>query len=1252
MDGTQDGILETPPTTASAKLQLSKQHERRLIEYFVIISSIPCKKEKKSMKKSLNISKVMDDYDGLNLSTKEETNQARLKEYLDDVDFLSRVTGRYPLEDHPENPLHDSISSFCHPMGSIKPSFESSMPKIHFFVSTGGRGQQVYGTCLTMYEAYDVSSLVTDVDVKICSEVYLPKFICILSSYPYLVAFREFLSQLFRLTKSGDMPLPVERYIVNFCSEIPAPPPGAFEVQTTILDSEIKLWCPPHNQPIPWVSLPFSHLFQCLDVEKIVFIWHALTLERKILLTSTQLSLLTTCSEILLSLLYPLTWSHAYIPVVPHFLVPILSAPMPFLCGIDKYNLPSALNDLSLECIVVDLDKNQVTLGPKTPSLPPLPKDVKNNLLKKLEMNVGMVFREVRCLSKNDDHSHRGINLKPHIKEMADAAWDGQLCLFDEAFHLNFTPEESRKNMLNGNDNLNFKKKLNTAKEKRMLELFQTQWDVVQEAFLTAYAHLLRNYRKYLVFPSKANEGSYGGAGFRSKQFVQSQKYNDKLFMRQFVNTQMFDYFITKRLYGSGEPDVIFFDQAIDRTIRSYTSDSLPSGGPLCQSSKVHRKLKTIVPPEPSALDLPIPSITSDQGTLIGSATVSFAASATDDISVVSIGSTSTGVNSGVHSMYSHNTDSVQKEEEGHGMRNYYYTYKTFPETLDKDLLGSPRPLSNAVLAEFDRQEKNAGRFRTRVMSSDDQIKEKKSSAEVSTFTVFFMVFTSVVGKGLLDVGNEPKKDVPILSSCIPQPEKNEEIPFPSPNSKSNHSSDINTTDKIPKKNTLKFDNKNDDSEDDQSDDDDFQSCEGNEDCIDISFKSSKDDTISLTSSVRNGGSKESMPPLVDTVEPSTTPDSPTTPITRNRNRFLDSQWALKVQEAKATATAKLDLVFEMLEMMRLRGLKADPNAYQCLIDACGRCGDTKRATQLLKRMHEDGIVADGAVYSCLVNAFSSENAWKKLFGSNNEENLPEWANGNAVEMDWNQLNKGRSYIDYTLTKFALAKRSVESNTIENGEKRMPLKQRLNNLKLIVQRKNSTTDTTKLDDPTQKILSELTPSPEIEERKEIFVTEPIQLQIQLGENLLELLYPNISIDADIDTCPRCRSQLSDDEIVSGWKACDSQDYTTTCPYCKFKFVSHFSVQSTSPTFMGSRGASSPLFCERLSPWVLQKELHTILLSQGIDDLLSPEWRTKETKNAVVWWNLVLSFMRYRLPFSFLMQGSFQTDLVQPTPDDP
>ena len=147
----------------------------------------------------------------------------------------------------------------------------------------------------------------------------------------------------------------MERYITNFCSELPAPPPGSFQVQTTILDSVISIWSPPHNVPVAWVSLPFSHLFECLDVENVLKVWTALALERQVLVTSTQLSLLTTCCEILLSLLFPMRWSHAYIPVLPHFLVPILSAPMPFLCGIDKRHLADATVDLAEGCVVVDL---------------------------------------------------------------------------------------------------------------------------------------------------------------------------------------------------------------------------------------------------------------------------------------------------------------------------------------------------------------------------------------------------------------------------------------------------------------------------------------------------------------------------------------------------------------------------------------------------------------------------------------------------------------------------------------------------------------------------------------------------------------------------------------------------------------------------------------------------------------------------------------------------------------------------------
>ena len=99
------------------------------------------------------------------------------------------------------------------------------------------------------------------------------------------------------------------------------------------------------------------------------------------------------------------------------------------------------------------------------------------------------------------------------------------------------------------------------------------------------------------------------------------------------------------------------------------------------------------------------------------------------------------------------------------------------------------------------------------------------------------------------------------------------------------------------------------------------------------------------------------------------------------RSRFTDKLSTLELEEAKATAKAQIDLAFEILHMMRERGLKADPSVYQCLIEACGRCGDTDHATLLLSRMHDDGIVADGVVYACLVSAFSAENAWKKKIG-------------------------------------------------------------------------------------------------------------------------------------------------------------------------------------------------------------------------------------------------------------------------------
>lgn len=1208
---------------------LEKSDGRRLVEYMIVVSSLTRETQcDDGNEEQFKLSTTYDDDD---------------IEIVGHTGFKPVITARYPLYDHEDNPFDENVSYFCHTSGSILLKKEPHMPKIHYFVATGGTGKKMYGTCLTLWEPTQISgrkktkrrSKMIDNDKveedSAIHNVFLPKCVVILSTYPYLMAFREYLSQLNRLSKNGEMTLPIERYVTNICLEIPAPPPGSFSVQTTILDSIIKIWSPPHNQPIAWVSLPFSDLFSCLDIDNIILVWHCLVLERQVLLTSTQLSILTVCSEILLSMLFPMRWSHAYIPLLPSFLIPILSAPMPFFCGIDKASLAEALYDLSPECVVVDLDKNLVTLGPETEPLPPLPPQLASCLRSQLEENVGMVFREARSLTRSDDYSDSGSHLPSHVKQMAEAMWEGKLCLFDEAFHLMFTPEESRKNRLNGNDtsgmewndrDANDQARIMAASggDKSFALRKQSEWDTVQEAFLDTFVYLLRNYRKFLVFPSKHNEGNYGGAGFRSKEFVENQRLDMRDFLQQFIKTQMYDDFVTKRLYGSGESDVAFFDLAVDRFLKSAgilsnvdvggrllqaagmsSQKSATSGkrasipgfgyekttGPLIQSARVHRKLKTIVPPEPSQEDLP--HISQKEGVV----TVSEQQPGTSDDKSVGSASTSSLASDAYKNVQDKAAEILVKSK-------FRYEYEDFPSEFCEELFSAPRPLSAAVLAEFDRQKKDAAQFRRKkpVLKAKDKSthiqrassnvdSEKPPSPEVATFTVFFMAFTAVVGKSLMEINHDPKEDGKTILSTYSHA---------SPEFKDDQIDAIAEmkTSRPPMKGM-------------SGDSDPDQPVDENLNEVNVEKTEKKDNRVD---------SKDEMQKSLVSVEENT----------EVKRRFRDSLNALEIEEAKATGRAQLGLAFEMLTMMKKRALKADPEAYQSLIDACGRVGDTNRASDLLARMHEDGIVADGTVYACLVAAFSADTAWRN---GTKDEDLPEWANSTAVEMDWSRLQK-RTFLDRLRGR---ANDDSDDDINENdavGASISKFRQFLS------QRKGKTRAKPKIE----------------ESRVEFYVTETVERQIELGENLLEIVFPDISVDTDNETCPRCNFLLSDDDVVNGWTPGDSNDYTTKCPNCTQRFVPHFCVQSSSPSFVGSKGPSSALMCERLSPWVLQKEIRSVMSDrEGIENLLSPTWRAGEYKNAVLWWNLVLSSMRYRFPFSFLLQGNFEQNLIAPMPED-
>ena len=395
-----------------------------------------------------------------------------------------KITARYPSKDHKDQPLNSRLPQFCHPQGTdiIYPTSQYKMPRIHHFVLTDSSGGKQYGTCLTVYEEFESDDTNnSNTSNKKKKTYYAPRVLCLLSTYPYLTAFRTYLTQLYRLATMTDcMTAPIERYVQNICCEVPAPPPGAFEVQLEILNTPIRFWAPPANQPIAYVSLPFQLLFECLDINNVLFAWYALAVERKVLLVSEQVSLLTVCSEILCSLLFPMKWSHLYIPVLPQSLSPMLDAPMPYLCGISRANFPYAVQDIGDETIVVDLDRNCISVGPNCPELPPLPHKRRQKLEAALKSSVGNVFWEARNLDEADVSKIKNTGNTSSLDmwmEKGVSVWEDKVRARDDAFNLACAPDaaalEFDDDALAGSDNGVLPK--------------QSRWDSVQEAFLRFY---------------------------------------------------------------------------------------------------------------------------------------------------------------------------------------------------------------------------------------------------------------------------------------------------------------------------------------------------------------------------------------------------------------------------------------------------------------------------------------------------------------------------------------------------------------------------------------------------------------------------------------------------------------------------------------------------------------------------------------------------------------------------------------------
>ncbi|CAM4694413.1 unnamed protein product [Caretta caretta] len=299
--------------------------------------------------------------------------------------YEAGLLSRYPEQDSESFPLPDSVPVFCLPMGATIESWpvntKYQLPVFSTFVLTGASGDKVYGAAIQFHEAYPRERLSEKQSLRLgllsvvdrrpitSKSVQTRRSICVLSHWPLFDVFRKFLMFIYRYSISGPHVLPLETHISHFMHNVPFPSPQRPRILVQMSPYDNLLLCQPVSSPLPLSGASFLTLLQNLGPENAVTLLLAVLTEQKLLIHSLRPDVLTSVSEALVSMIFPLRWQCPYIPLCPLTLADVLCAPVPFIVGIHSSYFD--LHDPPRDVICVDLDTNTIFLSEERKLLSP-----------------------------------------------------------------------------------------------------------------------------------------------------------------------------------------------------------------------------------------------------------------------------------------------------------------------------------------------------------------------------------------------------------------------------------------------------------------------------------------------------------------------------------------------------------------------------------------------------------------------------------------------------------------------------------------------------------------------------------------------------------------------------------------------------------------------------------------------------------------------------------------------------------------
>ncbi|XP_072535527.1 DENN domain-containing protein 4B [Salminus brasiliensis] len=444
--------------------------------------------------------------------------------------YEAGLISRYPEEDLESFPLPDSVPVFCLPMGVTVESWplntKYQLPVFSTFVLTSASGDKVYGAAIQFYEAYPRESLserqrvrlglVSVVDRRPITNrtVQVKKSVCVLSHWPFFTVFQKFLTFVYRYSISGPHVLPIEKHISSFMHNVPFPSPQRPRILVQLSPYDNLLLCQPVSSPLPLSGASFVKLLQNLGAENACALLLAVLTEHKLLLHSLRPDVLTSVSEALVSMTFPLRWPCPYIPLCPLRLADVLCAPMPFIVGVhssyfDLYDPPS-------DVVCVDLDTNTIFQS----------EDKKPLSWRSLPRKHGKIL----------------LNSLTNLhKTLAKICTPGQ--------------EEATLEFLLTDYDLIYGRQ-------KQLEL------EIQEAFLRFMSCLLRGYRSFLlpITQAPSDRTTDCSSLFNLQGFLKSRDRTQQKFYSQLTRTQMFTQFIEECSFVSDRHACLeFFDECVQK---------------------------------------------------------------------------------------------------------------------------------------------------------------------------------------------------------------------------------------------------------------------------------------------------------------------------------------------------------------------------------------------------------------------------------------------------------------------------------------------------------------------------------------------------------------------------------------------------------------------------------------------------------------------------------------------------------------